>query len=839
LNLRRKSASIGLTATMLATLFTIVAAPLVSAATSVTPVGNVPRGGSATGLVYTFTESDAACLPNAAGSLTVVIADSASAATVSYTGTAVAAGPGSLGTITAAAAAQTLTVSWTASDPLNIESITVSGLGISATTAAALGAIKATLASASLACFQAGGTASGVLATGVAITGTAATVNVTTLGCTFVATAGAPGAFAFAAGAVGTTAESLEGTAGALAAGQQVLTITTAGGFTSVHNAGDVVTQTNACAPSGVLASPGTVVDSLIYLPAASVPLLFPGENNQLAGNLLGGERTIGFLSIGTTLTFAISTAGVTYGGTLGAPVPTIASNVAGLTFSTVSLNAARTEATATVLTASTALPGTAALPSFTLSNIRYDVAASVPSGTSVNVTLTLSGGKVVTPTSRSNAQIGRVFTATSPAPSVNIGQNGQTAGLITLTEATAGSFTAGSGPNNVFEICLDGTAAFTSPGPIATVTGGVAAGNVILREGAVASPDNVVPGTPDPANPGCYYWTVWTASTTVSTIVIGSSATAGPLVNVFAGQPAGPLNATLSVGSLGALTAQVTLAIANRVFANQVQVTAVSQPIMAPGATHALAGNILIQETASGQLKNTERVCVEIVPNQNTGALTDAYMSSLNTSDLPIATAENGVTVGPVTFATTTCTGLNGNVGNLPDSFSFLVTQQSTTANGKVTISNIHYSVLNDAATGPVQVNVYGFGVGGTLVDFQRIISNASIGNPVAGTAATRLGVTQVGSFTTSTKVAKVGKYVTYRFDFGVAAAGKRVEIWGATKTGNDWSAFAKVTARIANSSGVVYYYIRQNSATWKSYRGYFVDGGSWSPARQARWIR
>jgi len=836
---------------MLATLFTIVAAPLVSAATSVTPVGNVPRGGSATGLVYTFTESDAACLPNAAGSLTVVIADSASAATVSYTGTAVAAGPGSLGTITAAAAAQTLTVSWTASDPLNIESITVSGLGISATTAAALGAIKATLASASLACFQAGGTASGVLATGVAITGTAATVNVTTLGCTFVATAGAPGAFAFAAGAVGTTAESLEGTAGALAAGQQVLTITTAGGFTSVHNAGDVVSQTNACAPSGVLAAPGTVVDSLIYLapssPAvgvAAVPLLFPGENNQLAGNLRGGERTIGFLSIGTTLNFTISTAGVTYGGTVAAPVPTIASNVAGLTFSTVSLNAARTEATATVLTASTALPALVTDPSFTLSNIRYDVASTVPSGTSVNVTLVLSGGKVVTPTSRSNAQIGRVFTATSPAPSVNIGQNGQTAGLITLTEATAGSFTSGAGPNNVFEICLDGTAAFTSPGPTATVTGGIAAGNVILREGAVASPDNIVPGTPDPANPGCYYWTVWTASTTVSTIVIGSSATAGPLVNVFAGQPAGPLNATLSVGSLGSLTAQVTLAIANRVFANQVQVSAVSQPIMAPGATHATAGNILIQETANGQLKGPvgatpgTEVCVEIIPNQQTGLLTDVFLTGLTTADVPVATAENGITVGAVSFSTVSCNGLNGNPGQVPDSFSFFVTQQSTTGNGKITISNIHYSVVNDAASGPVQVNVYGFGTGGTLVDFQRIISNAKVGSPIAGASATRLGVTQVGAFTTSTKVAKVGKYVTYRFDFGVSAAGKRVEIWGATKTGNDWSAFAKVTARIANASGVVYYYIRQNSATWKSYRGYFVDGGSWTPARQARWI-
>ncbi len=77
--------------------------------------------------------------------------------------------------------------------------------------------------------------------------------------------------------------------------------------------------------------------------------------------------------------------------------------------------------------------------------------------------------------------------------------------------------------------------------------------------------------------------------------------------------------------------------------------------------------------------------------------------------------------------------------------------------------------------------------------VDFQSIVSNAKIGNVLAGTAATRLGVTQVGAFTTSTKVQKVGKYVTYRFDFGVAAAGAHVDIWGATKTGNDWSAFSQ----------------------------------------------
>ena len=289
--------SVGMSAALLASLFTVIAASSVSAATSVTSVGNVPRGGSATGLVFSLTESSAACLANAAGSATITIADSASAATVSYTGAAAASGPGSLGTLTASASGQVLTINWTASDTLNIESITVSGLGISATTAAATGAIMATLASADIACFQPGGTASGVLATGVAISGTSATVNVTTTGCTFVDTgSGSPaaGLFAFAAGAAPTAAESLAGTAGALTVGQQVLTITTAGGFASVHNAGDVVTQTNACAPNGVLASPGTVVNSLIYL-APTITNVFPGESNQLlpAGSKSSSWRAI------------------------------------------------------------------------------------------------------------------------------------------------------------------------------------------------------------------------------------------------------------------------------------------------------------------------------------------------------------------------------------------------------------------------------------------------------------------------------------------------------------------------------------------------------------------
>jgi len=842
LSIKRKLGGVGLSATLLASLFATAAAPFASAAVTVTGVGSVPRGGTSAGpATFVLTEQSAAALAtNAAGSIQIALTDSAaSTTTVTFTGTPSASGPGSLGTLSASASGNTLTISWTNTDPLNVESITVTGLSIQASTTAALGAITATLGgatgNASVAAFQAGGTASGVLAAGVAIGGTSATVNVTTTGCAFVNTgSGSPaaGSFAFAAGAAGTSAESLAGTASALpappAAQQQTLTITTAGGFTSIHNAGDVVTQTNACAPNGVLTSPGSVVDSLIYNAPAAVTSIFPGENNQAVANLTATERTAGFLSVGTTVTFTISTAGVTFSN-----APTI-SATNGLVFGSVTLSADRKSASATVTTASGA-PST-----LTLSNIRYDVASTVPSGTSVSVTLALSGSKVVIPTSRSNAQVGRIFNATAaPLPNVNIGQNAQATGLISITEVGAGSFTAGSGPNNVFEICLDGTGSFTSPGPWARVSGGTAAGNLILREGATASPDNIVQGTPDPSNPGCFYWTVWTASTAASTIQIGNeSFTSGPLVNVNNNVAPGPLNANLTAGSLGALTLQVQLPIANRVFASQVRVTAASQPIMAPGATNALAGNILVEETGNGQLKLGQTICVEVVPNQQTNVLNDVFLTGLTTADLPVATGANGIVVSAVSMSPNTCSGLVGLPGTAFESFQFTILQQSTTGNGRVTISNIHYNVLNDAASGPVQVNVWGVNVGGASIDFQRVVSNAQIGNPVAGTAATRIGVTQVGAFTTATKVVRRGNYVTYRFDFGTAAAGDPVQIWAATKTGNDWSAFAVVTTRIANSSGVVYYYIRQSSAVWKSYRAFWVEGGSWTPARQARWV-
>ena len=115
----------------------------------------------------------------------------------------------------------------------------------------------------------------------------------------------------------------------------------------------------------------------------------------------------------------------------------------------------------------------------------------------------------------------------------------------------------------------------------------------------------------------------------------------------------------------------------------------------------------------------------------------------------------------------------------------------------------------------------------------------SANVGAVVPVTAATNasaLGVTKTGPFTTTTKVAALGKYVTFKMSFGAAAAGQHVSILVASKSASGvWSTFAVKTARVADASGNVYFYWRSSSAAWLSIRGSL--SGTMSNAVQARW--
>lgn len=123
----------------------------------VTAVGGVPRGGtSGTTLVLRFVESSADAIPDAAGSFTVTLTDSAGGATLAFAGAPTIDAPGSLGASAELVATNVLRISIVAADTFNIEPITIAGLGIGASDDAALGPMAAEL-----------GDFSGALAAGV------------------------------------------------------------------------------------------------------------------------------------------------------------------------------------------------------------------------------------------------------------------------------------------------------------------------------------------------------------------------------------------------------------------------------------------------------------------------------------------------------------------------------------------------------------------------------------------------------------------------------------------------------------------------------------------------
>jgi hypothetical protein len=110
-------------------------------------VGNVPRGGaSGPTLVLRFLEPSRAAIPDAEGSFTVALTDATgTGTTLAFTGTPSIVAPGSLGARAGFIAGNVLRISILGSDPNNVELITVTGLGVSASTRAALGPIGGTL----------------------------------------------------------------------------------------------------------------------------------------------------------------------------------------------------------------------------------------------------------------------------------------------------------------------------------------------------------------------------------------------------------------------------------------------------------------------------------------------------------------------------------------------------------------------------------------------------------------------------------------------------------------------------------------------------------------------
>ena len=121
--------------------------PPAFASVTVSGVGTIPRGGSsAPTLTLSFNEASVAAIGRAPGSFQVTLSDqTGSASTVSFVGTpSTAKSPGSLGA-SATTYGSVLAVRILDSDQVNSEPIIVTGIGISVSSTAALGPIKATM----------------------------------------------------------------------------------------------------------------------------------------------------------------------------------------------------------------------------------------------------------------------------------------------------------------------------------------------------------------------------------------------------------------------------------------------------------------------------------------------------------------------------------------------------------------------------------------------------------------------------------------------------------------------------------------------------------------------
>jgi len=120
-------------------------------------------------------------------------------------------------------------------------------------------------------------------------------------------------------------------------------------------------------------------------------------------------------------------------------------------------------------------------------------------------------------------------------------------------------------------------------------------------------------------------------------------------------------------------------------------------------------------------------------------------------------------------------------------------------------------------------------------------VISNVTVGNAPAQTTITNAsaaGVQNSGSFTTSTKIVPLNKYVTFQATTNLPVA-THVTVWIAVKTNGVWSAFSPVTSRVVDVNGHAYYYWRSSTAKWVSVKFSFAGNAAFGPdmslARQA----
>jgi hypothetical protein len=211
-------------------------------------------------------------------------------------------------------------------------------------------------------------------------------------------------------------------------------------------------------------------------------------------------------------------------------------------------------------------------------------------------------------------------------------------------------------------------------------------------------------------------------------------------------------------------------------------------------------------------------------------------YCNSAAASTLVVVVANSSIPAGGSTTFTATAKDAAGHpvvdgslvaavasagavIGNSSTNISY-----SSYTNG---VAPFTYLAVN--TNGPVTVTAVDSGSGLTASGTIGV-GQAPLPTPSSVShAASALGVTTTGTFTTATKLPALGKYVTVKF-YGLMA-GAHVVVWIASKSGTTWSAFVPKSTRIADAHGNVYFYWKSASAAWLSF---MISGGN---SVQARW--
>lgn len=814
MGIKQKAASIGLSATLLASLaVTTVGVGTALAGNTTSGGGSVIPGNTSAAGSISFSE-DNTSQPYGQfsnGTFVVTVYDSkGSAANVSFDTSAVPtftvnSGTGSVG---ASVSPSALTVTIAGTDTTKLDSFTVGNLKIKVADGAALGAVQLRVTSNGIGLSEALFTTSGTITANTAAGTTS--IGVTLDSGAFVGfqpTGQACAGGALKSGQVTIAAKdlSLAETFDA-SAGTSGGTIVKSGGTGTYHPAGAAVTQ-SVCA--AVFPSFVTVGDAVKVNLIGSAPTWYAGyARNSLKGGPLSWSvpmqnypdtSTGNFIKVrlgygdglisasDATVTLTITTPGVTYSttsNTANSLVAAIYNSVpwlAGMATTTSTPKLALTSPTVITVT----LPGKSKAGDQLWISPEFDVAASVPNGTSVKIAVATSvSTATVDGTPLTIATVGQPLTSGSTVTNITIGQTNQALGVIALTETAAGQFADGK----QIGFCLPMGQGVEMAEPV-NVWAVVTAGDLKLNvKGSSATQGLMTRDYSSGAALDCYYIYGYTKSTAASTIKFytGTSSapgTTGPVVNVSAGTTPGPVHVTVYTTYRSSIGASQVV-VANKVWSTTPIASSTLTPVYRGGSGQAV-GNIVISEGYPGMFQPGNTISMCIVSDSN-AASAPALWSNPTGSRMPVVTTNNSASGLVATY--------DWAYGN---SYCLSVTINTKSLNsiGQITVSNLKMSVASNAPFGPIRVKV-----GGTVID--ETVTPASV-NPVVE-AAMKPGTNQrTGTFITTRATLRVNSIVTIRAKVNGAAAGTSVRIWRSTD-GKTWKSLSYTRVSL---NGYAYY--------------------------------